>query len=151
MSVMRVEGMSKKSLFTLSHSISGFPSSHPDLAFLIVMMTLLIIVTQTTNYSMPIWGSFLAIGLAGATMLPIGVVLGITGTPMYINVLSQVIIGYLIPGSTIGKKINIYGFPSSWLSHIVSGVMCFKAFATNTGFQAITLIEDLKTGHYMSE
>lgn len=98
--------------------------------FLATMIVIFIVVTQTTAYKLPIWASFLGVGLTLLCILPIGVVLGATGTPIYLNVLAQFIIGFLLPGDTIG-------------------VMTFKSLVTNTGLQAVSLIRDLKLAHYM--
>lgn len=49
---------------------------------------------------------------------------------MYLNVLTEFLIGLLTPGDTIG-------------------VMCFKSLGYNLNTQALALLADLKIGHYL--
>lgn len=79
---------------------------------------------------MPIWAVFLAVGMSALVLLPIGTIEAITGTRIYVNVLSQMVIGLILPGDTIA-------------------VMAFKSVATNTVAQALILLSDLKLGHYL--
>ena len=43
--------------------------------FLLICMTLLCVVTQTTNFHMPIWATFLGVFLTMILVIPIGIVL----------------------------------------------------------------------------
>ncbi|KAI8803759.1 OPT oligopeptide transporter protein-domain-containing protein [Cladochytrium replicatum] len=83
-----------------------------------------------TEFRMPVWGVILAIVTAFVLLIPIGVVLGITGTQIYLNVLQEFVAGLLMPGDTVA-------------------VMCYKSVGFNTAYQAITLLADLKQGHYL--
>ncbi len=49
-----------------------------------------------------VWGVPLGITITLLTLLPIGIVMGVTGHAIMLNVLAQIIIGFLIPGDTIG-------------------------------------------------
>ncbi|KNC97645.1 OPT family small oligopeptide transporter [Spizellomyces punctatus DAOM BR117] len=100
------------------------------LGILVVMTIAMILVAQFSAFEMPIWAVLLAIGLAGIMILPIGVILAITGTQMFLNVLTEFVIGLMIPGKTVA-------------------VMAFKSLGTNTAIQAMSLLGDLKLGHYM--
>lgn len=79
---------------------------------------------------MPIWAVFLCVGISIACVLPIGIIVAVTGQQLYLNVLTEFVIGLMIPGKTIA-------------------VMAFKSLGTNCIIQAINLISDLKLGHYM--
>jgi OPT family oligopeptide transporter len=99
-------------------------------AFLAIMTGVHICVSIWTPFTMPIWSVFLCIGLTIFFLLPIGIILAVTGLPLGLNVLCQFVIGLMIPGQTID-------------------VMAFKSLGTNTIIQAMGLIADLKLGHYM--
>lgn len=111
-------------------------AAYPDipewmyLAFLAVMIVVHCIVSVATPFVMPLWSVFLCLAIVLICLLPFGIILAVTGTGLYINVLSEFVIGYLIPGQTIA-------------------VICFKSLGTNTLVQALNLISDLKLGHYM--
>lgn len=98
--------------------------------FLAVCTVLFAIVTQVTNFHLAIQYTILGIVICSVFIIPQGIVLGVTGTTIYLNVLAQVLIGFIIPGNTIS-------------------VMAFKSLVTNNGIQATLLIKDLKIGHYM--
>ena len=132
----------KSALRQLDDSIDGLDihnrlmRKYPDipewkyLVFLVVCTACQIIVSLTTPFSMPIWAVLLCIGMAMASVLPIGVISAISGTTLGLNVLTEFIIGLLIPGKTIA-------------------VMTFKSLGTNSVIQALNLLSDLKLGHYM--
>ena len=105
----------------------------PDWAYLIflaIMVVVHCIVSVVTPFTMPIWSVFLCLGIVILCLLPFGVIVAVTGVGFYINVLTEFIIGFLIPGQTVA-------------------VICFKSLGTNTLIQALTLVNDLKLGHYM--
>ena len=64
------------------------------------------------------------------SILPIGIIQAIAGSSIGLNVLTEFVIGLLIPGRTIA-------------------VMTFKSLGTNSVIQALDLLRDLKLGHYM--
>ena len=100
------------------------------LAFLLVNVVFFCIVTQVTPFSLPIWCTFFGVGICLLFILPQGIITAVSGTFIALNVLAQIMIGFLLPGQTIQ-------------------VMAFKSLVTNNGIQAISLIQDLKIGHYM--
>lgn len=111
-------------------------AAYPDvpdwayLAFLLVMIVVQCVVSVTTPFVMPLWSVFLCLAIVIVCLLPFGIIQAVTGTGFEINVLTEFIIGYLIPGQTVS-------------------VICFKSLGTNTLIQAKYLISDLKLGHYM--
>jgi OPT family oligopeptide transporter len=110
--------------------------SYPDvpdwvfLVFLFVMIFVQVAVSLWTPFTMPVWSVFLCIGITFIFLLPIGVIQAITGLQLGLNVLTEFVIGLLIPGQTVA-------------------VMAFKSLGTNTIIQALALLGDLKLGHYM--
>jgi OPT family oligopeptide transporter len=99
-------------------------------AFLLFCVVIFTIVTNFTAYKLPIWATVLGIVTTIISIIPIGIIKGVTGSDVHINVLAQVLIGYIIPGRTIE-------------------VMTFKSLVTNNALQALVLIRGLKLGHYM--
>ena len=99
-------------------------------AFLLIMILLQVVVSATTPFKMPLWSVFLCIAIALFFLLPIGVIYAVTGLPLGLNVLTEFVIGLMIPGQTVA-------------------VMAFKSLGTNTIIQALSLTQDLKLGHYM--
>ena len=100
------------------------------LAFLGVMIFVQIAVSLWTPFAMPVWSVFLCIGMVLFFLLPIGIIYAVTGIALGINVMSEFLIGLLIPGQTVA-------------------VMAFKSLGFNSLYQAITLLSDLKIGHYL--
>ena len=120
-----------------SHDIHNIlMSAYPDisewkyLAFLGLCSVAMVIVSWITPFSMPIWAILLCLFMSMASVLPIGIITAISGTTLGLNVLTEFVIGLLIPGKTIA-------------------VMTFKSLGTNCVIQALDLLSDLKLGHYM--
>ncbi|KAJ3015814.1 UNVERIFIED_CONTAM: hypothetical protein HDU68_012562 [Siphonaria sp. JEL0065] len=89
-----------------------------------------IAVSLWTPFSMPWWGIFFNIFLCVIFILPFGIVPAISGFYLYLNVLTEFVIGLMIPGQTVA-------------------VMAFKSWGTNSMVQALTLTSDLKLGQYL--
>ncbi|CAG8605144.1 8760_t:CDS:10, partial [Funneliformis caledonium] len=100
--------------------------------FLIFVVMLLIAITlgYTTEANLPWWGLLLAVGLAAIFVLPIGVIQAISFNQVGLNVISEMICGYILPGRPIA---NVY----------------FKCYGFMTMSQCLLLVSDLKLGHYM--
>jgi OPT family oligopeptide transporter len=62
--------------------------------------------------------------------VPIGVIVAITNQAIGLNVITELIIGYLLPGRPIA-------------------VMMFKTWGYNSMLQAMQFVNDFKLGHYM--
>ncbi|KAI8924352.1 OPT oligopeptide transporter protein-domain-containing protein [Entophlyctis helioformis] len=97
---------------------------------LAALVGLQIIISQTTPFEMPVWAVFLCLFMAALSVLPIGIITAVSGQRLGLNVLTEFVIGLLIPGKTVA-------------------VMAFKSLGTNSVIQAITLLSDLKLGHYL--
>ncbi|KAJ8760199.1 hypothetical protein K2173_011055 [Erythroxylum novogranatense] len=101
--------------------------------------TLLIIVTGLAmiacegfgrELQLPYWGVLFAMGLALLFTLPIAVITATTNQQPGLNVLTELIIGYMYPGRPLAN-------------------MVFKTYGFISIGQAITFLSDFKLGHYM--
>ncbi|KAJ3027335.1 UNVERIFIED_CONTAM: hypothetical protein HDU68_003996 [Siphonaria sp. JEL0065] len=105
----------------------------PDWFYLIFMAVCTagaLLISLFTSFNMPWWGIFLNILLVGVFVIPYGAIQAITGVGMYLNVVSQFVIGLMVPGQTVA-------------------VMAFKSWGTNNLIQAFALSSDMKLGQYL--
>ncbi|KAJ6863926.1 oligopeptide transporter 1 isoform X1 [Populus alba x Populus x berolinensis] len=79
---------------------------------------------------LPYWGVLLAIGLAFVFTLPIGVITATTNQQPGLNVITELIIGYMYPGRPLAN-------------------ITFKTYGYISMYQAIMFLSDFKLGHYM--
>ena len=98
-----------------NHLMEAYPdvSEWTYLAFFIFMIFVQCCVSQFSSFSMPIWSVFLCISLCVLFLLPIGIIAAVTGIQIGLNVLSEFVIGLMIPGETIA-------------------IMAFKSLGTNS-------------------
>ncbi|ORY45459.1 OPT superfamily oligopeptide transporter [Rhizoclosmatium globosum] len=100
------------------------------LAFLGVTTVAAVLVSLFTPFNMPWWAIFFNIFLCAIFILPFGVIQAISGFSLGLNVLTEFVIGLMIPGQTVA-------------------VMAFKSWGTNNLIQALALSQDLKLGQYL--
>lgn len=111
-------------------------SAYPDIPewgymmWLILFALFSILVTQFTPFYMPVSVTIFAILLGSVTTIPFGLIQAVSGTTFYLQVLTQFIIGYILPGEP-------------------AAVACFTSLCSNIVYQALLLTADLKLGHYM--
>ncbi|XP_071705682.1 oligopeptide transporter 1-like [Rutidosis leptorrhynchoides] len=79
---------------------------------------------------LPYWGILLAIALASIFTLPVGVIYATTNQGIGLNVITELIIGYMYPGRPLANVV-------------------FKTYGDNSMWQAIQFLSDFKLGHYM--
>ncbi|KAJ3028989.1 UNVERIFIED_CONTAM: hypothetical protein HDU68_000429 [Siphonaria sp. JEL0065] len=89
-----------------------------------------IAVCQWGGFELPWWGVLVAIALALAAILPIGIIQAISGQQIGLNVMSEFLIGLILPGEIVS-------------------VMSFKTFSFMAMSQGLLLVQDLKLGHYI--
>ncbi|QEU63101.1 hypothetical protein KDRO_F10430 [Kluyveromyces lactis] len=82
------------------------------------------------NTEMPVWALIFALVIASVFLVPIGIICAVTSISVGLNVLTEFIIGYVLPGKPIA-------------------MMFFKTFGYITNHQAVTYAQDMKLGHYM--
>ncbi|KAH0902374.1 hypothetical protein HID58_041877 [Brassica napus] len=101
-------------------------------AVLIVSFCLALYACEGFNkqLQLPWWGLLLACAIAFTFTLPIGVILATTNQQMGLNVITELIIGYLYPGKPLAN-------------------VAFKTYGYMSMSQALYFVGDFKLGHYM--
>jgi OPT family small oligopeptide transporter len=79
---------------------------------------------------LPVWAFILALLISFVYTIPIGMIQAITNQQIGLNVITELIIGYALPGRPIA-------------------MMLFKTWGYITMVQALSFSSDLKLGHYM--
>eukprot|EP00250_Pteridium_aquilinum_P006509 c16413_g1_i1 orf=389-1702(-) len=79
---------------------------------------------------LPWWGLLLACVLAAGFTLPIGVITATTNQTPGLNIITEYIMGYILPGLPLAN-------------------VCFKVYGYMSMAQAIAFLQDFKLGHYM--
>ncbi|KAJ3237305.1 hypothetical protein HDU81_009641 [Chytriomyces hyalinus] len=100
------------------------------MALLALTTVLGIVVCQWGGFDLPWWGTILAMLLALVSIIPIGTIQAISGQQIGLNVMSEFLIGLLLPGR-------------------ISAVMAFKTFSYMAMYQGLFLVADMKLGHYL--
>ncbi|KAK8916169.1 Oligopeptide transporter 1 [Platanthera zijinensis] len=96
----------------------------------IVFLSFLTCLGFDKQLQLPWWGVLLAGAMALLFTLPIGVIVATTNTGVGLNVLSEYIIGLMLPGKPLAN-------------------VTFKTYSMMSMAQALTLLCDLNLGHYM--
>ncbi|KAJ3169036.1 hypothetical protein HK101_011579 [Irineochytrium annulatum] len=105
----------------------------PDLWYIILLcinLVAAILVCQFGGFDLPWWGVILGFALALVSILPIGVIQAISGQQIGLNVMSEFLIGLILPGR-------------------IAAVMSFKTLSYMAMAMGLSLVADLKLGHYM--
>ena len=100
------------------------------IAYTVVMLVFQIFLLQYTAFKLEWWGTLFAFGIAFVFILPTGFIQALTNQVIGLNVITEFIIGYIIPGKTIQ-------------------VMSFKSFGYCLQSQALNLSSNLKLGYNM--
>ncbi|KAF7340477.1 Sexual differentiation process protein isp4 [Mycena venus] len=94
------------------------------------MFVLGIISIEVWPTQMPVWAFVVALVIAFTYVIPIGMIQAITNQQVGLNVITELIIGYALPGRPVA-------------------MMMFKTWGYITMAQALTFTSDFKLGHYM--
>ncbi|KAG0346586.1 hypothetical protein BG004_001340 [Podila humilis] len=95
-----------------------------------VMVGLAIMTCEVWDYGLPWWCVLLAVGISAIFSLPIGLIQAVTNQQPGLNILTEFVVGYILPGRPIANvTFKTYGYIS--MSH------------------AMGFIGDLKLGQYM--
>ncbi|KAF9571162.1 hypothetical protein EC968_000965 [Mortierella alpina] len=97
---------------------------------LFVISLALSLVTCIVWEYMPWWAVLLAMGIAIFFVLPVGIVQAVTNQQPGLNIVTEYVIGYMLPGHAIAN-------------------VTFKTYGYIVNVQALTFTADLKLGHYM--
>ncbi|KAG0013579.1 hypothetical protein BGZ81_000951 [Podila clonocystis] len=79
---------------------------------------------------MPWWAVILAMAIAMFFVLPVGIVQAVTNQQPGLNIITEYVIGYILPGHAIAN-------------------VTFKTYGYIVNVQALTFVSDLKLGQYM--
>ncbi|KAK3822617.1 MAG: OPT family small oligopeptide transporter [Benniella sp.] len=99
-------------------------------AVLFVITLALSLVTCTVWNFIPWWAVLLALAIAIFFVLPVGIVQAVTNQQPGLNIVTEYVIGYLLPGHAIAN-------------------VTLKSYGYIVNVQALTFTSDLKLGHYM--
>ncbi|RKP10409.1 OPT oligopeptide transporter protein-domain-containing protein [Thamnocephalis sphaerospora] len=91
---------------------------------------LAILTCHLYDLDLPWWGLLLAVLMAAVFIVPIGIITAIANQTPGLNIITEFIIGYLLPGRPIAN-------------------MTFKTYGYISVVQGISFLGDLKLGHYM--
>ncbi|CAG8657400.1 6347_t:CDS:10, partial [Gigaspora rosea] len=95
-----------------------------------VMLIIAMILGETTGARLPWWGVLLSVILAVLMVIPIGVINAISNWQIGLNVITELVCGFILPGRPIA---NVY----------------FKTYGYMSLYQCLIFVQDLKLGHYM--
>ncbi|GMM36244.1 hypothetical protein DASC09_035690 [Saccharomycopsis crataegensis] len=96
----------------------------------VIFLAFAIVAMRCWDTEMPIWSVFVALAISFLFLFPVGIIAAITNISIGLNVLTEFIIGYMVPGKPIC-------------------MMFFKTFGYITNAQAVTFASDMKLGYYM--
>lgn len=96
----------------------------------LIAFAISIVTIRYWNTEMPVWSLIVALLIAGVFLLPVGIIYSLTNIAVGLNVVTEFIIGYMVPGKPLA-------------------MMFFKTFGYITNNQAVTFAQDMKLGHYM--
>ncbi|KAI8619995.1 OPT oligopeptide transporter protein-domain-containing protein [Chytriomyces sp. MP71] len=87
-------------------------------------------VCEVGGFKMPWYGVILSMALVIFTITPIGTIQAVTGQQIPLNVISELVAGFIFSGNVVG-------------------VMTFKTLTYTSMTQALSFLTDLKIGHYL--
>ncbi|KAL4933111.1 OPT family oligopeptide transporter [Aspergillus undulatus] len=101
---------------------------------LVPTVMLLRVVVSKTIY-MPIWTYFVALGFGAAAMLPMSFVYAMSGFSIKVGYFNELVYGYMV---------DVKGSPRHPL-----GQLAYRIISGNVWYNARTVLEDQKIGHYL--
>ncbi|CCM05021.1 uncharacterized protein FIBRA_07220 [Fibroporia radiculosa] len=97
---------------------------------LLSMFVFGIVAIEVWRTQFPVWAFVLSLIIAFVYCVPVGMIQAITNQQLGLNVITELIIGYALPGRPIA-------------------MMMFKTWGYITMYQALQFASDFKLGHYM--
>ncbi|EGO23107.1 hypothetical protein SERLADRAFT_371352 [Serpula lacrymans var. lacrymans S7.9] len=105
----------------------------PEWWYMIIFLSMFaigVISIEEWHTEFPVWAFVLSLIIAFFYVIPIGMIQAITNQQVGLNVVTELIVGYALPGRPIA-------------------MMMFKTWGYITMAQALTFASDFKLGHYM--
>ncbi|KAI9436132.1 OPT oligopeptide transporter [Lactarius psammicola] len=99
-------------------------------SILVIVFAMSAVTIEVWPTEMPIWGLVLALSVAAIYIVPTGMIQAITNQQIGLNVLTELIAGYTLPGRPLA-------------------LMIFKTYGYIMMTQALQFTSDMKLGHYM--
>ncbi|KAF9969596.1 hypothetical protein BGZ73_007993 [Actinomortierella ambigua] len=99
-------------------------------AIFLVMTALAVITCEVWDYKLPWWGVLLAVLLSVIFVLPVGIIQAVTNQQPGLNIITEYVIGYILPGRPVAN-------------------VTFKTLGYISMAQCLLFVSDLKLGHYM--
>lgn len=96
----------------------------------LIMFVIGIISIELWHTEFPVWAFVLSLTIAFSYAIPIGMIQALTNQQVGLNVITELVVGYALPGRPIA-------------------MMMFKTWGYITMSQALTFTADFKLGHYM--
>ncbi|KAF9410344.1 hypothetical protein BGZ94_001675 [Podila epigama] len=100
------------------------------LSLFALMVALSIVTCEVWDYGLPWWCVLLAVGLSAVFALPIGLIQAVTNQQPGLNILTEFVIGYILPGRPIAN-------------------VTFKTYGYISMNHSLSFTADLKLGQYM--
>ncbi|KAF9573045.1 hypothetical protein EC968_009095 [Mortierella alpina] len=96
----------------------------------LVCFVMAVLVCKTSEIRLPVYALILALMLAAVFALPMAIIQALSSSQIGLNVLSEVVCGYLLPGNQLGNSV-------------------FKCYSYMALYQCLNLTQGFKLGHYM--
>ncbi|KAF9961219.1 hypothetical protein BGZ65_011028 [Modicella reniformis] len=96
----------------------------------VICFAMAVMVCRASEIQLPVYALVLALILAAAFAIPMAIIEALSSTQIGLNVLSEVVCGYLLPGDQLGNSI-------------------FKCYSYMALYQCLNLTQGFKLGHYM--
>ncbi|KAK3819480.1 MAG: OPT oligopeptide transporter protein-domain-containing protein [Linnemannia gamsii] len=96
----------------------------------VICFTMAVFVCITTDIHLPVYALILALVLAAVFTIPMAIIQALSSSQVGLNVLSEVVCGYLLPGNQLGNSV-------------------FKCYSYMAMYQCLNLTQAFKLGHYM--
>ncbi|KAG0020237.1 hypothetical protein BGZ80_004554 [Entomortierella chlamydospora] len=99
-------------------------------AMFVICFAIAVLVCDTTDIRLPVYALVLALLLAAVFAIPMAIIQALSSSQIGLNVLSEVVCGYLLPGNQLGNSV-------------------FKCYSYMALYQCLNLTQGFKLGHYM--
>ncbi|QRW05770.1 OPT oligopeptide transporter protein [Ceratobasidium sp. AG-Ba] len=96
----------------------------------LIAFALGIVTIEVWDTKLPVWAYLVSLMISIVYLVPVGMIQAITNQQVGLNVITELIVGYMLPGRPVA-------------------MMIFKTFGYITMTQALAFVSDLKLGHYM--
>ncbi|KAF9134100.1 hypothetical protein BGX30_012048 [Mortierella sp. GBA39] len=96
----------------------------------VICFTMAVFVCITSEIRLPVYSLILALVLAAVFAIPMAIIQALSSSQVGLNVLSEVICGYLLPGNQLGNSV-------------------FKCYSYMALYQCLNMTQAFKLGHYM--